>query len=172
MRFADGRFDRTISLLVMNHIPDRDKAMAEMVRVTKPGGTVAAAVWDYGGDMEMLRIFWDEAVKLDPKADAKHQRHAPLSKQGELEALWRKSGLTNVEERGLTVRRSYASFAEYWQPFLMGERPGAAYATSLSPEDRARLEQRLRQRLLPDGQDRPFTLKARAWAVKGTVPPG
>jgi SAM-dependent methyltransferase len=170
MRFATASFDRTLSLLVVNFIPDRRRALAEMARVTKPGGTIAAAVWDYGEGMEMLRVFWDEAVALQPSADAKDERHMPLCRQGDLTALWTAQGLENVVEEGLTIETRFASFDDFWQPFLEKQGPAGAYASSLAPADREALRLRLRRRLLGDDADRPLLLHARAWAVRGTVP--
>ena len=99
LRFANGSFDRTLSLLVLNFIPDPAKALDEMIRVTRPGGTVAAAVWDYGQGMEMLRVFWDEAIALSPAhGRAGRAAHAALRK-GELAVLWREHGLQDVVGR-------------------------------------------------------------------------
>jgi SAM-dependent methyltransferase len=102
LQFEDASFDRTLSLLILNFIPDPEKALIEMLRVTRPGGTVAAAVWDYAEGMEMLLVFWDEAIALDARADRKHERHMPLSRAGELAALWR-THLQNVSETALTI---------------------------------------------------------------------
>src|SRR4029453_13736728 len=87
LHLADAEFDRTLSLLILNFIPDPEKALHEMIRVTRPGGTIAAAVWDYGHGMEMLRVFWDGAKALNRGADGKDERHMPLSRPGELSAL-------------------------------------------------------------------------------------
>src|SRR5262245_1676434 len=84
LRFPDGSFDAALALLVVNFIPDRVAAVREMARVTRPGGMVAAAVWDYGDGMEMLRAFWDEAVALDPAGEKKDERHMPVWRTGEL----------------------------------------------------------------------------------------
>jgi SAM-dependent methyltransferase len=89
MRFEDGTFHRTLSLLVINFVPDPQKAVLEMKRVTRHGGTVAAAVWDYDAGMEMLRAFWDAAIALHAADDKKDERHMPFSRRGELPALWR-----------------------------------------------------------------------------------
>jgi SAM-dependent methyltransferase len=169
MKFAAATFDRTLSLLVVNFIPDVNKAVAEMKRVTRPGGVVAAAVWDYGDGMEMLRVFWDEAVTTTPAADRRDERHMPFSRRGELAALWRQHGLQDVVEEGLTIEMRFASFADYWEPFLGKQGPAGAHVAALPARERDELEQRLRRRLLPDGRDRSFTLKARAWAVRGMV---
>lgn len=171
LRFGAARFDRTLSLLVMNFIPDRERALAEMVRVTRPGGVVAAAVWDYGEGMEMLRLFWDEAIALDPASAARDEAHMPLCKRGELAALWRRAGLTDVEEAALTVTLRFASFDDYWQPFLLGQGPAGSFVARLPDERRLELARRLRRRLLGEGPDQPIEMRARAWAVRGTVPP-
>ena len=170
LRFADGAFDRTMSLLVLNFIPDRSKAVSEMIRVTRPGGTVAAATWDYGGGMEMLRVFWDEAVALEPGDDRRDEKHMPVTQQGELAALWRAHGLRDVVEEPLTTPMRFASFEDYWRPFLEKQGPAGDYVAGLSAERREQLRQRLRRRLLGDGSDRPIALTARAWAVRGVVP--
>ena len=102
---------------------------------------------------------------------SRDERNMPLSKRGELAALWRAQGLVQVEEQPLTIQLSFASFEDYWSPFLGGQGPAGAYAAALPEAERAALRARLRQRLLGDGQDRGITLQARAWAVKGVVPP-
>ena len=170
LQIPDATFDKTLSLLVMNFIPDPIKALREMIRVTRPGGIVAAAVWDYGEGMEMLRVFWDEAVALDATIAARDERHMPLCRPGELAALWRANGLQQVEERPIAVDLSFTSFDDYWAPFLGGQGPAGAYVTSLSETARAALEARLRKRLLGERRDAAFTLRARAWAVRGVVP--
>jgi SAM-dependent methyltransferase len=170
MRFDNAVFDRTLSLLVVNFIPDVRKAVGEMKRVTKPGGTVAAAVWDYGEGMEMLRAFWDEAVALTPSDGAKDERHMPLCRRGDLAALWRKQGLQDVVEEGLTIETRFASFDDFWTPFLEKQGPAGAYAASLSDEDREVLRLRLRRRFLGAGADKAIVMHARAWVVRGSVP--
>lgn len=167
--FADAAFDRTLSLLAINFIPDRARAAAEMRRVTRPGGVVAAAVWDYDDGMEMLRVFWDEAVALDPAVEPRDERHLPLCRRGELGALWRQVGLVDVEEAPLTAPLHFASFDDFWSPFLLGQGPAGAYAASLPPDRQAALAGRLRARLVGDGPDRAIDLDARAWAVKGSA---
>lgn len=169
MRFADATFDRVVSLLVVNFIPDAGRALDEMVRVTHPGGVVAAAVWDYGEGMDMLRTFWDEAVAFDPSVESRDERHMPFCRAGDLSALWLAHGLTDVEETPLVIDTAFSSFADYWEPFLAGQGPAGAWVASLTPEQQEALASRLRARLIPDG-DGPFVLRARAWAVRGTVP--
>jgi SAM-dependent methyltransferase len=169
LRFAGGSFDRTLSLLVLNFIPDRSRALGEMIRVTRPGGIVASAVWDYGQGMGMLRVFWDEAVALRPGADARDEGHMPLCRKGELADLWRAHRLRDVSEEAITIRMRFSSFDDYWSPFLEKQGPAGDYVAGLEARERDQLRLRLRRRLLGDGPDRPIVLDARAWAVRGTV---
>jgi SAM-dependent methyltransferase len=166
---ADASFDKTLSLLVMSFVPNHERALREMIRVTRPDGAVAAAVWDYGDGMEMLRAFWDGAVSLDSAIAARDERHLPLCKQGELAALWRAHDLQDVEERPITIELTFSSFDDYWVPFLGGQGPAGAYAASLPEAARGALESALRKRLLGGRSEGGFTLRARAWAVKGAV---
>lgn len=168
MRFASDRFNRTVSLFAMNFIPDPRKALDEMVRVTRHGGTIAAAVWDYGDGMEMLRHFWDEAVAHNPSAAARDERHMPLSASGELAALWRAHGLIQVVEEPLVIEMAFSSFDDFWSPFREGQGPAGAYVTSLSADQCGQLEARLRERLSTDPSGA-LRLRARAWAVRGVV---
>jgi len=170
LRYRDGSFDHAMALLVMNFVPDHRKALAEMKRVTRPGGIVSACVWDYGDGMESLRLFWDEAVALDPRAAPKHERNMKLSRAGELGALWAHAGFDDVREAPLVIDQAFSSFGDYWTPFLKGTGPGGAYVASLSHERREELAARLRRRLLGGRSDGPFTLTARAWCVRGRVP--
>ncbi len=139
LRFATDTFDRTLSLLVVNFIPDPARALDEMIRVTKPGGTVTAAVWDYGQGMEMLRVFWDEAIAIRPDLDARDERHQPLCRRGELGDLWRRRGLLDVKEEALTIATTFASFDDYWLPFLEKQGPAGAFVAALPEVDRDRV---------------------------------
>jgi len=170
LRFADASFDQALSLLVFNFIPDHEKALAEMRRVTRAGGVVSACVWDYGDGMESLRIFWDDVVALDPAAAPKHERNMKLSRRGELGELWRKAGFADVREEPVAIEQAFKSFADYWDPFLAGTGPGGAYVASLAHDRREQLEGRLRKRLTASRPDGSFALNARAWCVKGIVP--
>lgn len=166
--FPDASFDRTLSMLVLNFVPDRTRALKEMIRVTKPGGLVAAAVWDYGEGMEMLRVFWDEATALEPAIEPRDEAHLPLCRSGELAALWRREGLEAVQEAPLTVALHFASFDDYWAPFQLGQGPAGAHVAKLPQDRQVELRERLRTRLLGATPDHPIDLQARAWAVKGT----
>jgi len=169
LRFDDGYFDRTLSLLALNFVPDPARAVDEMARVTRRGGTVAAAVWDYGSGMEMLRVVWDEAVALAPAAEARDERHMPLCRSGELGALWRQQRLDETIEEALTIQMPFLSFEDYWSPFLEGQGPAGAYVATLTPDQRNEIRLRLRRRLVGEGADRPIVLGAKAWVVRGIV---
>jgi SAM-dependent methyltransferase len=108
--FSDDAFDRTLSMLVLNFVPDPAAAMQQMIRVTRPGGVVVAAVWDYGDGMQMLRTFWDAAVALDPGAAPRDERHMPLCARGALKEFWRMHGLQDVDEQPLTIEMAFTSF--------------------------------------------------------------
>ena len=170
LQYKDASFDKTMAQLVMNFIPDHDKAIREMRRVTRPHSVVSACVWDYNAGMEMLRFFWDEAVALDPAIAPKDERNMKLSRKGQLGDLWKKTGLVNVQEKPLVIEQAFASFDDYWGSFLKGAGPGGAYVVSLSDDRRTKLEARMRKRLLGGRKDGAFTLKARAWCVRGEVP--
>jgi len=163
--FSDDAFDRALSMLVLNFVPDPAAALQQMIRVTRPCGVVAAAVWDYGDGMQMLRTFWDAAVALDPDAAPRDERHMPLCTHGALAELWRAHGLQDVDEQPLTIEMKFASFDDYWQPFLCGQGPAGVYVSSLAESARHALESRLHERLGDTG----FRLEARAWAVSGNV---
>jgi SAM-dependent methyltransferase len=171
LQFDDASFDRTLSQLILNFIPDPDQALTEMIRVTCPDGIIATAVWDYGEGMEMLRAFWDEAVALFPDAEARDERHMRFAARGELATFWRTHHLQNVSETALAIETPFSSFDDYWSPFLQQQGPAGAYVATLTERDREQLRMNLRCRLLGDGADRPITLRARAWAVRGVVAP-
>jgi SAM-dependent methyltransferase len=120
LRFPNATFDATLSLLVINFIPDPEKTLGEMIRVTRAGGVVAAAVWDYDEGMGMLRFFWDEAVLRDPSIEPRDERHMPFSRAGELASFWRDHGLLDVREAPLLISLRFQSFDRFWSPFLAG----------------------------------------------------
>ncbi|HET8653734.1 MAG TPA: class I SAM-dependent methyltransferase [Gaiellaceae bacterium] len=166
--FADGEFDATLSQLVVNFLDDPEAGVREMARVTRPGGVVAGAVWDYGGGMTMLRTFWESAAALDPERAAPHveQHTMRFSRPEELGDLWR-SSLTGVTVSAVDVEASYEDFDDLWAPFLTGVGPAGAYTESLDADGQAELRDELARRLgSPTG---PFTLSARAWCAVGTT---
>lgn len=167
LQFADATFDNTLSLLVFNFIPARKMALGEVTRVTKPGGRVSAAVWDYGAGMRMLRVFWDAAIAVDSSAVRFDESHMPLCRAGELGNLWEQGGLEQVEERLLDITTRFASFTDYWEPFLLGQGPAGAYLRNLDGRQQQALRGEVKRRLDLKAEDVPFSLPARAWAVRG-----
>jgi SAM-dependent methyltransferase len=168
--FEDGTFDATLSQLVLNFLPDPATGLREMSRVTKPGGVIAATVWDYAGEMTMLRAFWDAALEIDPEkaGPLDEGERMPYCRPNELAELWADAGLVDVESDGIMVTAAYESFEDLWGPFTIGVGPAGAYASSLSAEDRETLKQSYRRRLgSPDGE---FELTARAWLARGRTP--
>ncbi len=166
---ADAAFDAAVSGLVLNFVPDQAKAAREMRRAVKPGGTVAAYVWDYAGEMQMMRRFWDAAVALDPAAREKDEGvRFPLCRPEPFAALLRDAGLRNVEVRAIDVPTVYRDFDDFWTPFLSGQAPAPGYCMSLSEERRSALREHLRA-TLPFRPDGSIALIARAWAARGRV---
>ena len=161
------RYDLVVSGLVLNFIPDLQAGMSEMVRVVRPGGVVAAYVWDYAGKMELMRYFWDAVVALKPEdLERDEGRRFLICKPEPLRELFAGSGLKHVQVRGIDVPTHFRNFDDYWTPFLGGQFPAPDYAMSLSEEDRAVLRDRIRE-ALPIAEDGSIQLVARAWAVRG-----
>lgn len=161
--------DAVVSGLVLNFVPDLHGALTEMARVAAPRGTIAAYVWDYAGKMELIRLFWDAAVELDPEAAKLHEAaRFPLCSQMALRAAFERAGLVEIDVLAIDVKADFDSFADYWAPFLGGQGPAPAYAMSLSEADRARLREKLRSKLASDSGGA-ITLTARAWAIRATT---
>jgi SAM-dependent methyltransferase len=168
--FSDRRFDVTVSGLMLNFASDPVAVVAEMVRVTRAAGLVAAYVWDYAEGMAMLRQFWDAAASVDPLAAALDEgSRFPLCHPDSLRALWTSAGLTAPATRPLRVSMHFRSFEDFWDPYLGGQGPASGYLMSLPEENRSRIADVLRDRLpvRPDGS---ISLAARAWAVRGRTP--
>ena len=163
--FADDTFDAALAQLVFHFVGDRAAAAAEMARVTRPGGRVAACVWDFTGGMTMLRAFWDAAREVDPDAPDEIERFG--GRAGELATMWRDAGLSNASDGSLTVSSEYEDFAELWDSFLGASGPAGAYAASLEEPRRGTVRAALHRRLgSPAGA---FTLTARAWYAISVV---
>ena len=164
-----GRFDRAVSGLVLNFVPQPALAVQQMARAVRPGGAVAAYVWDYAGKMELMRYFWDAAVALHPDAlQLDEGRRFPLCQPAALAALFTEAGLQDVQTRPIDVPTRFRDFDDYWTPFLGGQGPAPGYAMSLSEALRAQLRDRIRAALPSDG-DGSIPLLARAWAIRGHV---
>jgi len=163
----DGGFEIAVSGLVFNFLPDPRLALAAIRERLRPGGTVAAYVWDYAEGMEFLRIFWEEAAASNSSADTVDERgRFPVCRRPALASLFQDAGLANVETASIEIATEFANFDDYWSPFLRGTGPAPAYVASLDSTGRARLEERLRQRVA-SGRHEPIHLRARAWAARG-----
>jgi SAM-dependent methyltransferase len=163
----DAVFDVAVSGLVLNFVPQPERAAAEMRRTVRKGGVVAAYVWDYAGKMELMRYFWDAAVALDSAAEALDEGvRFPLCNPDRLKALFAAAGVRDVEVRAIDAPTPFRDFDDYCTPFLGAQGPAPGYCMSLAEDARAALRERVRARLAvrPDGS---IALIARAWAVKG-----
>jgi SAM-dependent methyltransferase len=167
--FEDAAFDHAVAQLVVNFMTDAPGGLLEMSRVVRPRGTVAAAVWDYAGEMTLLRRFWDAAVALDAAAaELDEGRSMPFCTPEELGELFSGAGLAEVSVAPATVSASYDDFEDLWAPLESGVGPAGAYTAALPAERRHALKEEVRRRL--DVADTPFTLTARAWIAVGRVP--
>ncbi|HKX39082.1 MAG TPA: methyltransferase domain-containing protein [Burkholderiales bacterium] len=165
----DGSVDVVVSGLVLNFVPDQHAALLEMARVTGKGGTIAAYVWDYAGKMDLMRFFWDAAVELDPAASKLDEGvRFPLCRPEALEKVFASAGLKSVEVTAIDIPTLFADFDDYWRPFLGGQGPAPAYAMSLDEVARARLRDRIRERL-PVKANGSISLTARAWAARASA---
>jgi ubiquinone/menaquinone biosynthesis C-methylase UbiE len=163
--WPDDSFDAAVAQLVIHFVDDPAAGVAEMARVTRPGGVVAACSWDSSGGMEMLGVYWQAARELDDDIAGESRSFGNLE---ELDALWRELGLEDVKAGPIEVSSDYADFNELWGTVLLGVGPAGEYVVSLPPERQQKLREAYRRRLgAPDGA---FTLGARAWAARGQVP--
>lgn len=170
LAYPDASFDRCLSLLIVNHIADTPRALKEMRRVTKPGGVVATAMWDGTGGNEFNDRMWNVAVTVDAKITPASKRSGTYSSPAAMTSLWQDSGLSDIAVTCLVMGCEYASFADYWQRFLEGQGPAGAYVTALPEDRRENLRQKLYTDIIGGRPDGPFSLQAKAWAVRGVVP--
>jgi ubiquinone/menaquinone biosynthesis C-methylase UbiE len=159
--YADGTFDAALAQLVVHFMKDPAGGIAEMARVTRADGVVAASVWDFENERAPLSPFWHAARELD--TGATDESWLPGAREGQLRDYFEQAGLRDVEETSISASVDHASFDEWWEPFTLGVGPAGAYAKSLDEEQLAALRERCRQ-LLPEG---PFTLTTFAWAAHG-----
>lgn len=169
----DRSQDVVVSGLVLNFVPDRNLALAEMKRVARPVGTVAFYVWDYpGGGLEFLHAFWTAASELDPKAaDLSEDQRFPFCQVQPLCDMATAAGLAEVAFDAIEAPTIFQDFEDFWRPFTLGAGPAPGYCSSLSEPARQALRERL-DASLPRAADGSITLKARAWAVRGRVTEG
>jgi len=165
----DASVHIAVSGLVLNFLPEPEKALTEMKRVTRKNGTVAVYIWDYAGKMEFLNHFWDVVVELNPGASALHEGHRFQGSNAEqLVDAFNRIGLLEVEAAPLEIATRFIDFEDYWKPFLGGQGPAPTYVSKLEDSERHHLRDTLKQRL-PVEEDGSIVLCARAWAAKGTV---
>jgi ubiquinone/menaquinone biosynthesis C-methylase UbiE len=167
---ADDACDAAVSGLVLNFTTDSERALLEARRVTRAGGTVAAYVWDYSGEMWLLRYFWDTAIALDPVARRLHEgRRFASWEPHELERRFRDAGLVSIELRPIVIETHFRDFDEYWRPLLGGQGFAPSYVASLEATAVESLRAALQKRI-PVEADGSLRLTARSWAVRAVVP--
>jgi len=162
--WPDASFDAALAQLVVHFMTDPVAGLREMGRVTRPGGVVAACVWDFGSGRAPLSLFWRAVLELDPSAH--DESGLAGARAGDLERIFREAGLEAIEGDELTVSRSFAGFEDWWLPYLDGVGPAGSYVVGLDDEHRTALRERCRT-LLPQGA---FSLTAVAWATRGRTP--
>jgi SAM-dependent methyltransferase len=160
--FADDEFDTALAQLVVHFMADPVAGLGEMARVTRPGGVVAACVWDHAGGRGPLSPFWSAVRELDP--GAVDESRLAGSRQGHLTELFQQAGLTEVEETALTASVAHASFDEWWEPFTLAVGPAGKYLAGLDDTERERVRDACSRAL----SDAPV-VTARAWTVRGTA---
>ena len=170
--FGVDIFDRALSMLVLHFVPTPQQAVAEMVRVVRPGGTVAATVWDTFGGMPSQRIFWDTLAAIEPSAKSRRGLALvrPMTLPGELSRTFLAAGLENIVEKILTIRMDFSNFDDYWLPLINGQGTLAAFLSTLPQGVPEKVKAAVYQAYLSDQPDGPRSFASVAWAVKGTVP--
>ncbi len=170
--FEDGRFDRAMALLVLHFVPEAGKAVAEMRRVVRSGGVVAAVVWDHLGGMPGMRMMIDTVAALGEAGRQMRGRYCfqPMMRPGEMKQTFVEQGLTGVGETELMIRMDYQDFDDYWAPIAAGEGPLGKFVASLDPAERARIDAAIRDAYEAGQPDGPRSFANVAWACRGLVP--
>jgi SAM-dependent methyltransferase len=170
--FADGAFDRALALLVLHFVPDAGKAVAEMRRVVRPGGVVAAAVWDHLGGMPGMRMMVDTVAALSEGGRQLRARYCfqPMMQPGEMKRTFVERGLVDVTETQLMIRMDYRNFDDYWAPIAAGEGPLGKYVATLDAAERVRVDAAMRDAYEAGQPDGPRSFANVAWACRGIVP--
>ena len=170
--FGPGVFSGAAAQLVLNFIPNAEAAVREMRRVTRRGGRVAAAVWDFRGGLVYQRMFWDTAAGLDSRASHARDRlfSAPVAIPGGLAKLFVETGIVEVQSDSISIRMNYESFEDNWQPLLGGQGPVGTYVAELSSNLRARVKDAVRRAYCAGSPDGERSFCATAWVTRGLVP--
>jgi SAM-dependent methyltransferase len=164
LAFDDDSFDAALAQLVVHFMRDPVAGLREMARVTRPGGVVAAAVWNHASSAGPLSLFWGAVRAVDPQAEGEGD-YAGV-REGDLAQLFRAAGLDTFEESVLTVHVPFDSFEQWWEPYTLGVGPAGQYVAGLDDSRREALQQECRRRV-PEGA---FTVDASSWCVAATVP--
>jgi ubiquinone/menaquinone biosynthesis C-methylase UbiE len=170
--FDDGAFDRSLALLVLHFVPEAGKAVAEMRRVVRKGGVVAAAVWDHLGGMPGMRMMVDTVAVLNEGGRQLRARYCfqPMMQPGEMKRTFVEQGLLEVTETELMIRMDYESFDDYWAPIAAGEGPLGKYVATLNTAECARADAAMRDAYEAGQPDGPRSFANVAWACRGLVP--
>lgn len=162
-----AQFDVAVAGLVLNFVAAPDEAVKGMIQAVKQGGMVAAYVWDYSGQMEMMRHFWDAAIHVDPAASEVDagQRFA-ICKPDNLRSLFQSLNLKAVDVIPIDIPTHFKDFDDYWLPFLGAQGSVSKYLRGLNDETKSAVRDQLKQQL-STAEDGSISLVARAWAVKG-----
>jgi ubiquinone/menaquinone biosynthesis C-methylase UbiE len=170
--FEDGTFNRALALLVLHFVPEPGKAVAEMRRVVKPGGVVAAVVWDHLGGMPGMRMMVDTVAALGEGGRQLRNRYCfqPMMQPGEMKRTFVEQGLSDIGEAELMIRMNYRNFDDYWAPIAAGEGPLGKYMSTLDASERGRIDAAVRDAYEAGRPDGPRSFANVAWAVRGTVP--
>jgi SAM-dependent methyltransferase len=160
--FPDGAFDCALAQLVVHFMTDPVAGLAEMARVTRPTGLVAACVWDHAGGTGPLSLFWRAVHDLDPRA--RDESGLAGAREGHLAELFAAAGLHGIESSVLTVTVRYATFDEWWEPYTLGVGPAGDYVGRLDETQRGELRAHCVTLLPSQG---PFDITASAWAARG-----
>jgi SAM-dependent methyltransferase len=164
-----GGYDVVASLLAFNFFPVPGTALERMRSATVPGGIISACVWDYAGEMQFLRYFWNAAVKVDPSASELDEgRRFPICNPDTLMRVFRDADLIDVRGEPLDIATEFESIEDYWKPFLGCTGPAPSFVASLNAQKRGLLRAEL-ERVLPRDTDGTIRLRARAWAVRGNT---
>ncbi len=162
--FATGTFDASLAQLVVHFFKDPVLAIREIARVTRPGGILAACVWDHAGDQGPLSVFWEAARDL-VGSEIDDESNLPGTREGHLAELFAASQLLEVEGGALMISVEHATFDDWWEPYTFGAGPAGAFVAGLDPQQVEQLRESCRNRL----PEPPFTLSATAWAARGRV---